>query len=124
MALTLSLLAQDIHRLRFLGTSDGQGGGSAVVSNSALVGANGFGSGLCAPALQLLQKAYTNQAAARAAINEGGPFSLRAIPRDGSAAWGVDVGVDGNGLPTLVVTAGAATSHAIIEFVKEHSEIL
>ncbi len=123
MATTRAFLSHDLHRIKLLCTSDGNGGGAVTISNADLVGSSGFGANLGSPALRPLSKVYTNQAAARTALNEGSAFSIRAIPRDGVAQWLVDVNVDGNGKATVIVTASGISSNAVVEIIMEYSEV-
>jgi hypothetical protein len=98
---------------KLLYTTDAGGTGTDTMTNANFVAAVS-GATFPAPAfLQALQATYASQAAARTALTQNPAFSFTITPQAGSSTWIVDVGVDGSGLPTLIVTAAAGVVAAI-----------
>lgn len=109
---------------------DGAAGNSLTITNAELQAAMVAG-----PLKRLFSRTYADQSAARAAILNGvvtaigGDVQSRGIdvtimPRDSVATvpWGVDIGVDGALLPTLIVTGiAAAASVALYRIEFRHS---
>lgn len=135
MATTVALALARPNLLRYLATSDAMGGAATIandggatpdlqtdtasvagtVRNMILARLNGYGA-LPAGALNQAQARSIFCGDGAAAGNANVPRgSLNVIPRSGTAAWIVDANVDGQGDPTIVVTATAAVGTAYVE---------
>ncbi len=147
MAVTFALVENTPYRLRYLATSDTQGGiqgGTGTIPNDggatpdlltdlandpsgplrAIVRARLDGIGTVAAGA-------LTQAQARAALNSDGTVSigndlvpraiLRVISRSGSAVWAIDANVDGQGDPVVDVIATAAVGTAYVDIFARHS---
>lgn len=122
MAVTYAVLSVSPNRIKFLATQDGAAGTTVTIANADIVHASsGLGSVQDGELLALCSATYANQAAARAATDEGPKCSLRAQARTGAApTWGADINVAAN-LLVIDVVAQAGAGTAVIELSFNHS---
>mgnify|MGYP001589652787 CR=1 FL=1 len=121
MAISRMLLSSTIHRIKWLLTDSGTPGGS--ITNAQLLADIAQAS----PIYSIFNRTYADQAAARTAISYSDVLDLWIVRREGNGGltsyWGVDVDVDGGGLPFLDINQQTAGVVAILYMEYRHSMI-
>ncbi len=143
MGVTFVLVENTSYRLRYLATSDSEGGTGTIPNDGgaspdlltdlandpsgplrAIVRARLDGIGIVAAGA-------LSQGQARAALNSDNSTNigndyvpraiLRVIPRSGVGTWSVDANVDGQGDPVVAVISSAAVGTAYVDIHARHS---
>lgn len=143
MAVTFVLVENTAYRLRYLATSDSEGGTGTIPNDGgatpdlrtdlatdpsgplrAIVRArlDGIGTVVAGPLTQAQARAALNSDNTASIGNDYVPRAILTVkPRTGTGVWSIDANVDGDGDPVVAVTSSGVAGTAYVDIHARHS---